>query len=252
MRPRAWTLQDPRSGDPELDCVLSPPSPHPKLASTLVMGCGEASQGGVLCWPHHAGCPGSAEPEPGSVHCLPGYSAVRGRASVQSALGRCLPGTDWMWRARLGAWHCCLTPLGCSPVPLASHTELLGPQDRSTPRPHPATSAPLLHGPLSPSALEGLLCPLVPWSGDPRQVPGPYCWEGPGELGPCACSAQPGLGAGSPTAGEGLSVLRERRPGAGPGVRWGQDRAGIHRWRGCPSHEGRVFWQISQCGEAQG
>ena len=117
----------------------------------------------------------------------------------------------------------------------------------------PTPSAPLLHGPRSPSALEGLLCPLVPGSGDPRQVLGPYYWEGPGEPGPCAHSAQPGLGAGSPSAGEGLSELRERRPGAGPGLRrQGQDRAGIHGWRGCPSRVGHVFRQISQCGEAQG
>ena len=159
---------------------------------------------------------------------------VRSEAGPQSSQpweGR-LPSTDWMWRARLGAWHCCLTPLGCSPMPPASHTELLGAQDRSTPHPHPTPSAPLLHGPRSPSALEGLLCPLVPGSGDPRQVLGPYYWEGPGEPGPCAHSAQPGLGAGSPSAGEGLSELRERRPGAGPGLRrQGQDRAGIHGWQ---------------------
>ena len=145
MQPRACTPQDPGGGDPELDRVLSPPSPHPKLASTLVIGCGEASQGGVLCRPHHASCPGSAEPEPGSVPCLPGYSAIRGRASVQSTLGRALAqhGLDVEGQAGSVA----LLPDSPWMQPNASGLSHRAPgrpgQEHPTPTPHPqCTSAP--------------------------------------------------------------------------------------------------------------
>lgn len=68
---------------------------------------------------------------------------------------------------------CCLTPLGCTPMPSASHTELLGPQDRSTPRPHPAPSAPLPHGPPQPFGSGGASLPFGARVGGPKAGPGP-------------------------------------------------------------------------------
>ena len=163
-----------------------------------------------------------------------------------------MPSTDWMWRARLGAWALLPDSPRMHPNAFSLSHGAPGPPGQEHPAPPPrpqCTSAP------RPSTAlrlwRGSFALWCPGRGTQGRSWAPAAGKGL-ESRDRVPARPPGLGAGSPPTGEGLSVLRERRLGAGPGVEGGQDRAGIHRWRGCPSHMGRVFRQITQCGEAQG
>lgn len=136
---------------------------------------------------------------------------------------------------------CCLTPLGCTPMPSASHSELLGPQDRSTLRPHPAPSAPLLHGPPQPFGSGGAPLPFGARVGGPKAGPGPLLLGRAWKAG-TVCPLGPARSRSRKSTHRGGPVCAQREEAGGwPWGGGGQDRAGIHRWRGCPSHMGRVF-----------
>lgn len=116
-------------------------------------------------------------------------------------------------------------PLGCTPVPPASQMELLDPQDRKTARPHPTPSAPLPHGPCSPSALEGLLCPLAPGSGEPKAVTGPLLMERAWRAG-TVCPLGPARSGNRKSVRRGGFICAQREEAGGWPWSEGRDRTG--------------------------